>query len=119
MHEPTKDDLAGQLIIFAVDHYEPNCRTKFGVKPKVTARLFVVTGPVSGEYFPAWSVVGPMAKQMAVYPRGAMMAARVVPRTSSAGHAYFTIDTEITLSDRQAARECLSWGLDGRGGVDG
>jgi hypothetical protein len=101
--------LEGELITFQVLRYEPAFVTQFGVKPKAIVSLFVLTGPLSGERFPDWSVVGPIAEQMASCPRGSMTGARVVARTSEAGHQYMAIDPVLTGADRLTVMECLHW----------
>ena len=67
--EPTKAELEGELIAFIVRRHEPKFVTQFGVRPKTVASLYVLTGPLSGEWFPEWTVVGPMAVQMAIAQR--------------------------------------------------
>lgn len=107
--EPTKDDLQGELIAFRVLRYEPDYLTRYGSKPKVVALLNVLTGPLSGEQFPDWSVVGPMAEQMASCPRDRMTGARVVTRSSENDREYVAIDLVLTAADRQSVHDYIQW----------
>lgn len=116
--EPNKDDLVGQLVVFTVQRHEPLFVTQFGVKPKTIASLYVLSGPLSGEHFPDWSVVGPMASQMASFPAGVPQGARIVRHRSASGRRWVGLDTELIEADRVAISECLGW-EDASGSKDG
>lgn len=109
LQEPTKQDLLGELIVFMVVRYEPDYLTSYGTKPKAVALLNVLTGPLSGEQFPDWSVVGPMADQMAACARDQLTGARVVTRTSEVHRQYVAIDLVLSATDRLAVLEYVAW----------
>jgi hypothetical protein len=113
--EPTKNDLKGELISFEVVRHEADYLTQFGPKAKTVVSLCVLTGRLSGEHFANWSVVGPIAAQMADCPRREMTGARVVERVSAAGHEYLVLDLELNESDRRAVHECSRWTSDAKG----
>lgn len=107
--EPDKHELQGELIAFRVLQYEPEYPTRYGPKPRVVVLLHVLTGPLSGEQFADWWVVGPIAEQMADASPRHLTGARVVTRISASHREYVAIDLLLNTADQRVVSEYAAW----------
>lgn len=101
-----RDDLVGEIIVFAVDSYDPAEKGQYGVQPRVDADLLVVTGRAGGRRDRRWRTWGELARQMA--EQSGTTVARVITGHGKSGSRWFGLDFDITPGEASAVAEVVA-----------